>query len=80
MAWNSGVSDGTPEGTVLLKDINPGSGNSYFPYNFTLFGSQLIFTAFDPTNGTELWVTDGTAEEHRADQGHQSGQRELNSV
>ncbi|MFO7091973.1 hypothetical protein B9R42_23050, partial [Arthrospira platensis PCC 7345] len=41
-------------GTVLLKDINPGTGNS-FPSNFTVFNDTLYFQANDGTNGTELW-------------------------
>ena len=59
------VSDGTPGGTKLLKDINPGS-SSYgypsgsYPYNLTAVGGQLFFTANDGVNGNELWVSDGT--------------------
>lgn len=52
------ISDGTSAGTLLLKDINPGNVGS-FPDNFTLFNSQLFFTATD-SRGTELWKTDGT--------------------
>ncbi|HYG75847.1 MAG TPA: ELWxxDGT repeat protein [Planctomycetota bacterium] len=43
----------------LVKDINSGVGGST-PNNFKTVGSLAYFTAFDPTNGTELWVTDGT--------------------
>ncbi|WP_216646500.1 ELWxxDGT repeat protein, partial [Limnospira platensis] len=46
-------------GTVLLKDIWPGNGGS-FPSNFTVFNDTLYFQANDPTNGTELWKSDGT--------------------
>ena len=72
------VTDGTTEGTNLVKDINPGSGSSsvvieatdfsdrttsfYARPNFTEFNGKLYFTADDGTSGSELWVTDGTAE------------------
>jgi ELWxxDGT repeat protein len=60
------VSDGTAEGTQLLVDINQGedsSGDSYssFPSNFVEFNDKLYFTANDEVNGTELFVSDGTA-------------------
>ncbi|MEM7555416.1 MAG: ELWxxDGT repeat protein [Cyanobacteria bacterium P01_A01_bin.84] len=54
-------SDGTGEGTVLVKDINPGDpqGNvsNLLPINQTLY-----FTANDGVNGQELWKSDGTGE------------------
>lgn len=53
------VTDGTTAGTVLLKDINPGTTSSG-PGNFTVMGSKLIFTAKAPTSGEEVWITDGT--------------------
>jgi ELWxxDGT repeat protein len=52
-------SDGTPAGTVLLKDIHPGSGTSN-PAYLTVAGGQLFFSAYEPTHGIELWKTDGT--------------------
>ena len=53
------VTDGTEEGTTLLKDISPGSSSS-LP-NFLLeFENKIYFTANDGTHGVELWVTDGT--------------------
>jgi ELWxxDGT repeat protein len=54
------VSDGTPAGTVLVKDIYPG-GNPSSPGNLTSFNDTIFFTADDGTHGTELWKTDGTA-------------------
>jgi len=54
-------SDGTDAGTVLVKDINPGSGSSgASPANLTAVGNTLYFNADDGTNGTELWKSDGT--------------------
>ncbi|MBO0698525.1 MAG: hypothetical protein J2P46_09030, partial [Zavarzinella sp.] len=53
-------SDGTAAGTVLVKDIRPGS-NSSNPAMLTAVGNTLYFTATDATTGTELWKSDGTA-------------------
>ncbi len=38
----------------------PGGGDSY-PDNLTNMGGTLYFSAYDPTNGYELWKSDGTA-------------------
>ncbi len=60
------VSDGTPAGTQLLKDINVGTSSSS-PTNMTLVGNTVFFDATNGTSaasggvGTELWKTDGTA-------------------
>ena len=55
------ITDGTSEGTTLLKDINPG-GSSH-PSNFTPLGDgRVLFSAYDSVHGTELWITDGTSE------------------
>jgi ELWxxDGT repeat protein len=66
------VTDGTPAGTTLLKNINPvGSSNPGVFSNATspppgveavAAGGSLYFAATDPTNGRELWKTDGTPE------------------
>ena len=55
------VTNGTPDGTVLLKDINTVSTHSS-PQFFTEFNGMVYFSANDGINGTELWVTNGTAE------------------
>ncbi|WGV25312.1 ELWxxDGT repeat protein [Halotia branconii] len=57
-------SDGTSEGTVLVKDINP-EYDRYeryysYPSNLISINSILYFTADDSINGTELWKSDGT--------------------
>jgi ELWxxDGT repeat protein len=52
--------DGTQNGTVLVKDIYPGVLSSNPNYLVSVNGT-LFFSAFDPTNGTELWRSDGTA-------------------
>src|SRR5262249_20177292 len=53
-------SDGTPEGTVLVKDIAPGPSDG-FPDFLTNVGGTLFFTAFVPITGAGLWKSDGTA-------------------
>jgi len=60
------ISDGTEEGTKMLKNINveaggPPYGHSY-PGKFYEAAGLLFFQADDGENGTELWQTDGTEE------------------
>jgi ELWxxDGT repeat protein len=62
--WHS---DGTAEGTYLIKDIRPsvdyfGDPQSSFPGNFITYKDYVYFSAHDDTNGTELWRTDGTTD------------------
>ena len=53
--------DGTAQGTVLIKDICPGGNTSdSLPTFFTPVGDILFFFAFEPTHGWEIWKTDGT--------------------
>lgn len=52
-------SDGTAEGTVLVKDINPGYYGSV-PRLMINLGGRLFFTADNPAYGEELWQSDGT--------------------
>jgi ELWxxDGT repeat protein len=51
--------DGTTAGTILLKDVNINSGDSW-PAYFTLFASHLYFKADGGIDGEQLWMTDGT--------------------
>jgi ELWxxDGT repeat protein len=55
-------SDGTPAGTVLAKDINPGAGDSD-PDKLTNVAGVLFFAANDGTRGVEIFVAlaDGVA-------------------
>lgn len=54
-------SNGTAAGTVLVKDLNPGSNGSD-PSSLTNFKGALFFNANDGTNGGgDLWKSDGTA-------------------
>ncbi len=53
------VTDGTTEGTRIVKDIAPGEADS----SPTIVGSHLdnlFFTAITAEHGRELWITDGT--------------------
>jgi ELWxxDGT repeat protein len=54
------VSDGTPAGTQLLKDIRPGEQGSS-PLQLTDGYGTLLFAADDGVHGRELWASDGTA-------------------
>lgn len=53
--------DGTADGTELVKDIVPGSVGSA-PKNFIQFGEELYFTTGEDEPTKELWRTDGTSE------------------
>ncbi len=53
------VSDGTADGTRLVKDINPGRIDS-IPGSLTVVGDVVYFAASSPAPDRELWVTDGT--------------------
>lgn len=48
------VSDGTPAGTTMVMDINPGAADSS-PQDFTVVGGYLYFSAETAANGRELW-------------------------
>ncbi len=61
------VSDGTREGTRMLKDIMPGINGSFHSTDylevsryFHLFRDRLWFCADDGIHGYEVWSTDGT--------------------
>ncbi|HZN66229.1 MAG TPA: hypothetical protein VFB66_13145 [Tepidisphaeraceae bacterium] len=53
-------SDGTPGGTVLLKDINPGSAPSSPAWIVPTGSGRVFFAAGEPAAGRELWTSDGT--------------------
>ncbi|MEZ6121641.1 MAG: GEVED domain-containing protein [Planctomycetaceae bacterium] len=54
------TTDGTEAGTMLLKDILPGSGDGIVGYRpATVIGTRAWFAAYDGT-GAGMWSTDGT--------------------
>lgn len=53
--------DGSNEGTIFLKDVNPGGAGSN-PNEKLLYRGRVYFEADDGKHGTELWVSDCTAE------------------
>ena len=58
-ATSFGKSDGTTAGTVLVKDIRPGSGFSS-PAFITNIGGVVYFSATNGSSGYQLWRSDGT--------------------
>lgn len=63
------VTDGTTQGTHILKDIYPGNLKSIlglpgFPENqrrIAILDDQLYFPAYSPEYGYSVWQTDGTS-------------------
>ncbi len=53
--------DGTPEGTYMVKDIVPGTGSSNPSYLGRL-NDKVLFSAYTDMYGFETWVSDGTEE------------------
>jgi uncharacterized delta-60 repeat protein len=54
------ITDGTAEGTVMLKEMVAGTGNGN-PLDMTALGNgKVVFSANAAGKGRELWVTDGT--------------------
>ena len=53
------VTDGTQQGTVLLKDINFGPTSSEIR-NFINHNGEVYFVANNGTSGEEIWTSDGT--------------------
>ncbi|RYY70894.1 MAG: hypothetical protein EOO13_05035 [Chitinophagaceae bacterium] len=51
-------SNGTAGGTMLVRagGLIPGTSGS----NYAVLNNKMYFSGFDYTNGSELWVTDGT--------------------
>ncbi|RCS28517.1 T9SS C-terminal target domain-containing protein [Polaribacter sp. WD7] len=52
-------SDGTSDGTIMVKDIKQGR-NSSSPRSLVIVNNILYFTTDDGIHGSELWKSDGT--------------------
>lgn len=56
------ATDGTPEGTRMVKDIYEGISTSNILW-LTRFNDKVIFSATgDSQDGQEIWISDGTAD------------------
>jgi ELWxxDGT repeat protein len=54
-------SDGTGNGTQLVKDINPGAASSVgFPTPPVVLGGAIYFLATDGSHGFQVWKSNGT--------------------
>ncbi len=53
--------NGTADGTVLVKDVNPGGNDGEFR-SMLMAGNQLFFGANHGSLGWELWVSNGTTD------------------
>ena len=53
------ITNGTPAGTHLVRDINPGAEGDRQSW-FWRVGDVAVFRASDGIHGTELWRSDGT--------------------
>ncbi len=57
------ISDGTLEGTKILKDIQNDTGYGYGePEGLVRVGQTIVYGGADQFHGYELWATDGTEE------------------
>lgn len=54
------ISDGTAQGTRILRTLDEGGSLSSYPHDFHIVGDVAYFVANDGAHGEELWVTDGT--------------------
>jgi ELWxxDGT repeat protein len=54
-------SDGTAQGTRLVKDIRPGPTGAMLPWMMHKLNNRVLFTTDDWVHGYGLWISDGTA-------------------
>lgn len=53
------VTDGTINGTKMVKDINSGTSGADISW-MDRFNDKVVFAANDGINGSELWISDGS--------------------
>lgn len=55
------TSDGTSNGTTIVRNIGPGSDNGLIGQEIAVVGDEVFFSADDGSSGAELWTSDGTS-------------------
>jgi ELWxxDGT repeat protein len=63
--WELWVSDLTPSGTRMVRDLNPGPASAFgFDCELSIVGhgNSVYFNATDGQSGQEVWASDGTPE------------------
>jgi ELWxxDGT repeat protein len=58
--WELWKTDGTAGGTILVKDIYPGPGSGFEPWNGFVINGKYIFDAYTNTPGRKIFYSDGT--------------------
>jgi ELWxxDGT repeat protein len=60
--WELWRTDGTSDGTYMIKDIYPGIPNGITQYNVVTarYKNRMFFPGLDVAHGMEIWETDGT--------------------
>lgn len=58
--WELWRTDGTTEGTFMVKDIVTGPGSSAFGSTLFVGDDEVYFSVNDGVNGPKTWVSDGT--------------------
>lgn len=55
--------DGLPNGTIMVRDVNAGTGSGVGDLSYpAVFDDRLFFAGNNPATGWELWTSDGTEE------------------
>lgn len=58
--WELWKTDGTAAGTMLVKDIYPGIGSAFEPWNGFVINGKFIFDAYTTAGGRRIFYSDGT--------------------